>query len=389
MKYFIVAGEASGDLHASGLMKSLKAIDKEADFRFFGGELMQAVGGKLVKHYRELAYMGFIPVLLHLHTILRNMVFCKSEIAAYSPDCVILVDYPGFNLQIARYIRKHLNIPAVYYISPTVWAWKKGRIKAINKYIDKMLCILPFEPDFYKKNGYDKAEYVGNPTVDTIKEREFAAESFDKFTKAFSLSDKPVIALLAGSRRQEIKDNLPAMLRAASTFNDYQLVIAGAPSIDVEFYAQFIHGYNVQIIYNNTYRLLQQAQAALVTSGTATLETALLRVPQAVCYKTPLKHIAAFIWKHFFKVKFISLVNLITEREIVCELFNERFSVENIRTELNRLLNDEEYKKFIQSGYDKIATKLNTPCVSDRAAKLIIDVSLHYKRLYAIFKEQP
>jgi lipid-A-disaccharide synthase len=374
MKYFIVVGEASGDLHASNLMKSLKKIDSEADFCFFGGDLMQSAGGKMLRHYRDLAYMGFIPVLLHLPVILRNMAFCKKAIAEYRPDRVILVDYPGFNLRIAPYIRETLKIPVVYYISPTVWAWKKGRIKTIRRYVDKMLCILPFEVDFYKQNNYKNAVYVGNPTVDAIKNRDFQEETFSEFTTVNNLEHKPIIALLAGSRRQEIKDNLPYMLDAASVFKDYQLVIAGAPSIDKEFYNKVLgQNKNVSVVFNQTYRLLQQSRAALVTSGTATLETALLKTPQAVCYKTPLKILAAFLWKHFFKVKFISLVNLIAGREIVRELFNEHFSTSNIRAELNRLLNDEDYVKCLQSGYDEVIEKTDSPNVSDRAARQITE----------------
>jgi lipid-A-disaccharide synthase len=364
MKYFIVAGEASGDLHASNLMRHIKKDDCEAEFRFFGGDLMQAVGGEMLLHYRELAYMGFIPVLLHLPQILRNMDLCRKAIADYSPDRVILVDYPGFNLRIAPYVRKKLNIPVVYYISPTVWAWKKGRIKTIRKYVDKMLCILPFEVEFYKQNGYDKAVYAGNPTVFAVENRDHKNETFEEFTANNGLNDKPIIAILAGSRRQEIKDNLPAMLKAASVFSDYQLVVAGAPSIDKDFYDRVIAVQHpvirVPIVFSQTYRLLQQSSAALVTSGTATLETALLNVPQAVCYKTPFKQIAAFIWKHCFNVKYISLVNLILGREAVSELFNEKFSAENIRAELDRLLNDKQYIGKMLDGYAETLEKLGT-----------------------------
>jgi lipid-A-disaccharide synthase len=374
VKYFIVAGEASGDLHASALMKSLKNGDPEAEFRFFGGDLMQAEGGIMLKHYRELAYMGFIPVLMNLPKILRNMAYCKQAIKDFSPGCVILVDYPGFNLRIAKYIKEKLCIPVIYYISPTIWAWKKGRIKTIKKHIDRMLCILPFEPEFYKRNGYGNAIYVGNPTVEAIASRTGKDESFEEFYSANALQPKPIIAILAGSRRQEIRDNLPSMLEAVSNFTGYQPVIAGAPSIDPEFYetVQAKCETKATVIYNQTYRLLQQSRAALVTSGTATLETALLRVPQAVCYRTEPKRIAAFVWKHFFNVKYISLVNLIAGREVVCELFNERFSVRNIREELHRLLHDEERIKAIQSGYDEITGKLNCRDVSARAAEIIL-----------------
>jgi lipid-A-disaccharide synthase len=370
MKYFLIVGEASGDLHASNLMKSLKKIDKEADFCFFGGDLMQSVGGKMRKHYRELAYMGFVPVLLHLKTILKNMAFCKKEIAAYSPDRVILVDYPGFNLRIAKFVKEKLQIPVIYYISPKVWAWKKGRIKAIRRYVDKMLCILPFEPEFYQKHNC-RADYVGNPTVDAVAEQNFVSETFETFAERNQLPNKPIIALLAGSRKQEIKDNLPAMLEAASVFTDYQLVIAGAPGIAPDYYLPFVEKHKPKIVFDQTYNLLQQAKAALVTSGTATLETALFRVPQAVCYKTPLKHIAAFVWKHFFKVKNISLVNLIAGKEVVTELFNEKFTMINIRKKLEDILYNVQYASTLQSDYQYVIDKLGDSGASDRAAKLI------------------
>ena len=370
MKYFLVAGEASGDLHASNLMKSLKEIDREADFRFFGGDLMQSAGGKMLKHYKDMAYMGFVPVLLHLQTIFSNLDLCKREIEAYSPDRVILVDYPGFNLKIARFVKEKLQIPVCYYISPKIWAWKENRIHAIRKYVDRMLCIFPFEPEYYRKHNYP-VEYVGNPTVDAIAGGAFSAESFDEFTGRNQLSDKPIIALLAGSRKQEIKDNLPFMLSAASVFGDYQLVIAGAPGIDPDFYRPFTAQYRAGIVFDSTYRLLQQSKAALVTSGTATLETALFRVPQTVCYKTPLKHVTGFIWRHFFKVRYISLVNLIAGKTVVKELFNENFSVENIRAELNNLLNNRQYIDNLQSGYREVADRLGKPGASGRAAEVV------------------
>jgi lipid-A-disaccharide synthase len=370
MKYFLVAGEASGDLHASNLMKSLKEIDKDADFRFFGGDLMQSVGGVLVKHYRDLAYMGFIPVLLHLRTIFKNLDECKKDMAAYQPDAVVLIDYPGFNLKIAKYVKESLSAPVYYYISPKIWAWKEGRIKAIRRYVDKMLCILPFETEFYQKHHY-QVEYVGNPTVDAVLNCKDAGETFEEFTRTHRLTNKPIIALLAGSRKQEINDNLPSMLEAASVFTDYQLVIAGAPGIDPEYYRAYLKKYPVEMVFNRTYQLLQQAQAALVTSGTATLETALFRVPQVVCYKTPLSYLSGFIWKHFFNVQFISLVNLIVGKMLVAELFNEAFSVKNIRNELNRLLNDASYQDKLQTGYREVADKLGDPGASVRAARFI------------------
>ena len=247
MKYYIIAGEASGDLHASNLMKSLLDMDENADFRFFGGDLMKSVGGVLVKHYREMAYMGFIPVLLNLRTIFKNMDLCKQDIQQYNPDVVILVDYPGFNLSIAKYVKTQLKIPVYYYISPKIWAWKKYRIKDIRKYVDKMLSILPFEVEFYKKNNY-KIDYVGNPTVDAIANRDFADETFEEFININQLPDKPVIALLAGSRKQEIKDNLPTMLSVVAKFPDHQAIIAGAPGITADYYQTFLQGTNTNIV---------------------------------------------------------------------------------------------------------------------------------------------
>jgi len=368
MKYYIISGEASGDLHASNLMKSLKRIDKEADFRFFGGDLMQSEGGVLVKHYRDLAYMGFMPVILHLNTIFKNLRLCKNDILSYKPDMVILVDYPGFNLKIAKFVKENTKIPVVYYISPKIWAWKTGRIKDIKKYVDRMLCILPFEVQFYAKHSYPVV-YAGNPTVDVIASRKDADETFEEFTRRNNLSQKPIITLLPGSRKQEIKDNLLPMLKAAFPFRDFQLVIGGAPGINPDYYQPFLKNYQASVIFNQTYSLLQQSKAALVTSGTATLETALLRVPQVVCYKTRPKYILAFVWKHFFKVKYISLVNLILDRPLVKELFNKNFSVENIRLELNSLLNHKSHIDSIQSGYSEVIEKLGKAGAAERAAQ--------------------
>jgi lipid-A-disaccharide synthase len=376
LKYFLVAGEASGDLHASNLMKSLKKIDREADFRFFGGDLMQSAGGQMLKHYKDMAYMGFVPVLLHLQTIFDNLDLCKREIETFAPDRVILVDYPGFNLKIARFVKEKLQIPVCYYISPKIWAWKENRIHAIRKYVDRMLCIFPFEPEYYRKHNY-QVEYVGNPTVDAIAGNAFSTETFDEFTGRNQLAEKPIIALLAGSRKQEIKDNLPFMLEAAAAYGDYQPVIAGAPGIDPGFYRLFMAKHAAGIVFDSTYRLLRQAGAALVTSGTATLETALFGVPQAVCYKTPLKYLAGFIWRHFFKVRYISLVNLIAGKPVVKELFNENFSMKNIREELNRLLNDEPYIRLLQSGYREVGDRLGKPGASDRAAEIIFSSALN------------
>ncbi len=371
MKYYLIAGEASGDLHASNLMKSLKKIDKEADFRFFGGDLMRNVGGFLVKHYREMAYMGFIPVLMNLRTIFKNMDLCEKDIARYQPDVVILIDYPGFNLKIAKYVKTKLNIPVYYYISPKIWAWKEYRIKDIRKYVDKMLSILPFEVPFYKKHNY-AIDYVGNPTVDAISNREFAEETFEEFIKANDLSGKPIIALLAGSRKQEIKDNLPTMLEVVAQFRDHQIVIAGAPGILPDYYKIYIQEWDVKIVFGQTYRLLAQSKAALVTSGTATLETGLLRIPQVVCYKTPAKYFVSFVFDYFFKIKYISLINLIANKTVVKELFAKHFSKKTIGQELSQLLHNTSYRENMIKEYDEIIKILGKPGASDQAAEVVI-----------------
>lgn len=371
MKYYLVVGEASGDLHASNLMKSLKIADKDAEFRFFGGDLMQSVGGTLVKHYKELAFMGFIPVLLNLRTIFRNMDICRKDMTEWRPDVVILVDYPGFNLKIAKYVKTKLKVPVYYYISPKIWAWKTYRIRDVKKYVDKMFSILPFETDFYQQHDFP-VYYVGNPTVDAVAERELADESPQAFRTANALTQQPVIAVLPGSRRQEIKDNLPDMLKAIAAFPDYQTVIAGAPGIDPDYYRQYTGNSPVKIVFNQTYRLLKQADAALVTSGTATLETSLFRTPQLVCYQTPIKHIVSFVFETFFHVKYISLVNLIADRTIVKELFARYFSSDSIRKELDRILHDKDYRQRMLDGYDEVINILGRPGASQRAAELMV-----------------
>jgi len=372
MKYYLIVGEASGDLHASHLMAALKKEDPQADFRFFGGDLMAAVGGTMVKHYRELAYMGFIPVLLHLRTIFANMKHCKEDIVAWNPDVVILVDYPGFNLDIAKYIHARTKIPVYYYISPKIWAWKEYRIKNIKRNVDELFSILPFEVDFYNKHHYP-IHYVGNPTVDEVSA--FQAEhskTLPYIVEGKNLPDKPIIALLAGSRKQEIKDNLPDMIRAASGFTTHQLVIAGAPGISPDYYNKYIGNSNVQIIFGQTYRLLQHADAALVTSGTASLETALFRVPHVVCYHTPIPKVISFLRKIFVKVKFVSLVNLVADREIVRELVIELMTVENMREELNRLIHDTAYRQKMLDGYEDMAQRLGKTGAPANAAREMI-----------------
>lgn len=372
MKYYLIVGEASGDLHASHLMAALKEEDPRAEFRFFGGDMMAAVGGTMVKHYKELAYMGFIPVLLHLRTIFANMKRCKEDIVAWAPDVVILVDYPGFNLDIAKFVHAKTKIPVYYYISPKIWAWKEYRIKNIRRDVDELFSILPFEVEFFEGHQYP-IHYVGNPTVDEVTAFKVAnPETFADFISDNELADKPIIALLAGSRKQEIKDNLPDMIRAASAFPDYQLVLAAAPGISPEYYAEFVKGTNLQVIFGRTYRLLQQADVALVTSGTATLETALFRVPQVVCYHTPVGKLVSFLRKHILKVKFISLVNLIAGREVVRELVADTMTVENMRNELKRLLFQEDYRRKMLDGYEEMARLLGPAGAPRHAAREMV-----------------
>ena len=373
MKYYLIVGEASGDLHASHLMAALAGQDPQADFRFFGGDLMAAVGGTLVKHYRDMAYMGFVPVLLHLRTIFTNMALCKKDIVAWRPDVLILVDYPGFNLNIAKYIHAHTRIPVYYYISPKIWAWKEYRIKNIRRDVDQLFSILPFEVDFFERKHHYPIHYVGNPTLDEVEAfRSAYTENRDSFLRRNSLPDKPIIALLAGSRKQEIKDNLPDMIRAASSFPACQLVLAGAPGIDADYYKQYVGQAEVRIVFGQTYPLLTHAEAALVTSGTATLETALFRVPQAVCYHTPVGKIAAFLKRHLLKVRYISLVNLIADREVVRELVADTMTVAQMKAELHRLLADRDYRLRMLDGYDEIRARLGKTVAPAEAARLIL-----------------
>lgn len=370
MKYYLIVGEASGDLHASNLMRALQHEDPQAEFRFFGGDLMKAVGGTCVKHYRELAYMGFIPVLLHLRTIFRNMDYCKKDVEAWQPDVLILVDYPGFNLKIAEYIKQHTRIPVYYYISPKIWAWKEYRIKNIKRDVDELFSILPFEVDFFKKHQYP-VHYVGNPCVDAVDDfRKNGQETFSEFIAVNGLENRPIIALLAGSRRQEIKDNLSRMIEAARSFPQYQFVVAGAPGIEPDFYKQYIDS-STKIVFGQTYRLLQQAEAALVTSGTATLETALFRVPQVVCYYTAAGKLVSFLRRHILKVKYISLVNLIADCEVVTELVADGMTVANIKKELAKIVPGGSGRSLMLSEYDRLIAILGEPGASERAASQI------------------
>lgn len=366
MKYYIIAGEASGDLHASKLMEALQREDAEASFRFFGGDLMAAVGGTRVRHYRELAYMGFVPVLLHLPTILANMRSCKRDIAGWGPDAVILVDYPGFNLGIAKYVRAELGLPVYYYISPKIWAWKEYRIKNIKRDVTEMFCILPFETDFYEGRHHYPVHYVGNPTADEVASFKAAYDG------SFADYGRPVIALLAGSRRQEIKDNLPAMIEAVKAFPAYQPVLAGAPGIEPAYYEPFVTGTGVEVVRGMTYPLLAHASAALVTSGTATLETALFGVPQVVCYETPIPKVISFLRRHILKVRYISLVNLIAGCEVVPELVADTFSVGNIRAELGKILPGGSGRQAMLDGYAEVGRRLGKAGAPDNAARIMV-----------------
>lgn len=382
MRYYLIVGEASGDLHASRLMHALKEEDPEAEFRFFGGDLMAAEGGTRVRHYKDLAYMGFIPVLLHLRTIFRNMAFCKQDIVAWSPDVVILVDYPGFNLGIAKFVHAKTAIPVYYYISPKIWAWKEWRIKSIRRDVSEMFSILPFEVDFYEDKHHYPIHYVGNPTAEEVAEfKESHGETFDEFCRDNALDTRPIIALLAGSRRQEVKDNLPAMIEAASAFADrYQLVLAKAPSLDDDYYAPFLEGKDVRAVGGKTYDLLAHSTAALVTSGTATLETALFGVPQTVCYKTPVPRLIRFAFNHVIKVPFISLVNLIAGREVVSELFAERFTVSQIREDLRSVLPGGSRREDMLDGYAAVAERLGHTSAPDNAAREMVKLLQGEKR---------
>ena len=375
MKYYLIVGEASGDLHASNLMKSIKEFDGNAEFRFFGGDLMSAVGGTRVKHYRELAYMGFIPVLLHLRTIFANMKLCKKDVEQWNPDALILVDYPGFNLSIAKYIHKYTDIPVYYYISPKIWAWKEHRIKNIKRDVDELFSILPFEIDFFEKKHDYRINYVGNPCVDAVDNfKRNRALTRKDFLHNNSIPDKPIVALLAGSRKQEIKANLPMMIEAMKQYPDYQPVIAGAPGIDKEFYAPFLND-GAKIVFGQTYDILNNSHAALVTSGTATLETALFNVPQVVCYATPMAKLYSWLKKHFLKVKYVSLVNLVADREVVRELVAADMKLQNVIDELGALLPADGKKRTAMLGeYSRMMEILGKPGASGRAAEKMVSL---------------
>ena len=373
MKYYLIVGEASGDLHASNLMKSIKDADADAQFRFFGGDLMSAVGGERVKHYRELAYMGFVPVLIHLRTIFANMKLCKKDILNWNPDVLILVDYPGFNLSVAEYIHKNSKIPVYYYISPKIWAWKEYRIKNIKRDVDELFSILPFEIDFFEKKHNYRINYVGNPCVDAVDAfKKNSPRTREEFLKQNNLPDKPIVALLSGSRKQEIVSNLPMMIEAMKAYPEYQPVIAGAPGIDKKFYAPYLAS-GAKILFGQTYDILNNAHAALVTSGTATLETAIFNVPQVVCYATPMPKLYSWLKKNFLNVRFVSLVNLIADSEVVRELIAADMNVANIKKELGYILpSDGEKRAAMLKEYSRMMDILGEPGASVRAAQKIV-----------------
>ncbi len=365
MKYYIIAGEASGDLHAANLMKALKKTDMNAEFRFWGGDLMQNVGGTLVKHYKDLAFMGFFEVVMNLRTITKNLSFCKKDIEDYQPDCLIFIDYPGFNMRIAKWAKIE-GFKTHYYISPQIWAWKENRITAIKRDVDKMYVILPFEKEFYEAKHGMPVTFVGHPLIDAIANRTPVDETV--FRQTHQLNDKPIIALLPGSRKQEIKKMLTGMLSVVKTFSEYQFVIAGAPSQDPELYNSFIANENVYFVENCTYDLLSVSHAALVTSGTATLETALFKVPEVVCYKS--SWISYQIGKQLVNLKFISLVNLILNKEVVTELIQGDFNTERITKELSSILEGPVREAQFEAYHD-LETKLGGPGASQNVAELI------------------
>jgi lipid-A-disaccharide synthase len=366
VKYYIIAGEASGDLHGSNLMRAIKRYDPDPVFRFFGGDRMQEQGGTMVRHYREMAFMGVFEVVAHLGTVRSNYTFARQDIKSFSPDCFILIDFAGFNLRIAR-IAGESGIPVFYYISPKVWAWNRSRVSVIRKRVNRMFVILPFEVDFYRQYDY-MVEYLGNPLVDEIEKFRNRTDTSRDFFSRNHLSGKPVIALLPGSRRQEITYCLPEMLSVIPVFPDYQFVIAGAPGLEDNYYRQFICGHEVSVVFNQTYELVSNACAAVVTSGTATLETALLGTPEVVIYK--MNPATYHIGKHFVKVKFFSLVNLIMNRQVVKELLQFNLA-EDIKDELGRILTDTSYRERMLSDYKELTGKMGNAGVSDRVAQKI------------------
>lgn len=368
LKLYFIAGEASGDLHGSNLMKALRKNDPTIDFRFWGGDLMEKIAGKPVKHIKELAFMGFVEVLFNLKTILRNIAICKEDILAYKPDALVLIDYPGFNMRIAAWAKKH-NIKVYYYISPQIWAWKQNRVHKIKRTVDHLFAILPFEKAFYEKFDYE-VEYVGHPLLDAIEQYKEETFSEINFRQKWELGDQPIIAVLPGSRKQEVSVKLPIMLQAVQDLHQYQIVIAGAPSLDVSFYAPLIANRNVKIIHGATYDVLASSEAAIVTSGTATLETALLNIPEVVCYKaSPISYAIA---KRLVKIKFISLVNLIMDREVVRELIQHECNATQIREELELILKGGAKRENMLADYEKMRQNLGGGGASEKVAQSLL-----------------
>lgn len=369
MKYYVLAGEASGDLHASNLIREISLIDRQAQFRGFGGDLMEKAGMTVLKHYRDLAFMGLVPVILNIRTIRKNFRFCEQDMLAFQPDVLILIDYPGFNLLMAKFAKAH-GIRTFYYISPKIWAWKQERVHKVKAYVDEMFTILPFEADFYRKFDYP-VNYVGNPLLDAILEKKTEPD-FPRFYTENNLPEKPVMALLPGSRKGEISILLPVMLKAAARFPEYQCVVAGAPNMGIEFYQPFMSGLKVPILWGKTYDILIHSRVAIVSSGTATLETAILNVPQVVVYQLPPNWLFKYLKKFFLKTQWVSLVNIILGREAVTELIQSDFTLDNVVLELKRILDDPENEKRMLNDYRDMMIKLGEPGASKRAAGLMV-----------------
>jgi lipid-A-disaccharide synthase len=369
MKYYLIAGEASGDLHGSNLMKGIREADKNASFRYFGGDLMQARGGTLVRHYRDMAFMGVVKVILNLSTVTRNLNFCRNDILDFQPDVIILIDFPGFNLRIAKYARKK-GLKVFYYISPKVWAWNKKRVKTIRETITKMFVIFPFEVEFYRNHDI-QAEYHGNPILDAISEKSVGTGRIPEKAADELSAGEPVIALLPGSRKQEIHYCLPEMLAVISQFPGYRFIIAGAPGLEPSIYNRYLKGYDASIVYNQTYNVLKHAAAAVVTSGTATLETALMMVPEVVCYK--MGSFTYHVGKHFVHIRFFSLVNIIMGKEVVKELLQFRLR-NRISEELKRILSDNDYRQAMLDSYVKLREMLGQPGASGRTGRRMVEL---------------
>lgn len=369
MKYYILAGEASGDLHASNLIKEISLVDTQAQFRGFGGDLMEKAGMTVLKHYRDMAFMGLVPVIMNIRTIKKNFEFCEQDLLAFKPDVLILVDYPGFNLRMAKFAKAH-GIRTFYYISPKIWAWKQKRVYRVKAYVDEMFTILPFESEFYGRFDY-KVNYVGNPLLDAIMQKKIEPD-YARFFAQNNLPDKPVLALLPGSRKGEISVLLPTMLEAASRFPQFQCVIAGAPNMGQEFYEPFMKAHSAPILWGKTYEILIHSRAAIVSSGTATLETAILNVPQVVVYQMTPNWLFKHLKKYFLKTKWVSLVNIILKKEAVTELIQSDFTLENIGRELKKIVEDPQHEARMKADYRRMMDLLGSEGASKKAAQLMV-----------------